>query len=32
MKQKQKKGKICFVIYIAGFFFKLFLCYEVIVK
>ena len=31
MKQN-KKGKICFVIYIAGFFFKFFFCYEVIVK
>jgi len=30
---KQKiKAKICFVIYIAGFFFKKNLCYEVIVK
>jgi hypothetical protein len=31
MKQK-KKAEICFVIYIAGFFFKFFFCYEVIVK
>jgi len=31
MKQN-KKAKICFVIYIAGFFFKKNLCYEVIVK
>jgi hypothetical protein len=31
MKQK-KKAKICFVIYIAGFFFKKKFCYEVIVK
>ncbi len=31
MKQK-KKAKICFVIYIAGFFFKFFFCYEVIAK
>ena len=27
---KQKKGKFYFVIYIAGFFFKFFSCYEVI--
>jgi hypothetical protein len=31
MKQN-KKAKICFVIYIAGFFFLKFFCYEVIVK
>jgi hypothetical protein len=31
MKQN-KKAKICFVIYIAGFFFLNFFCYEVIVK
>jgi hypothetical protein len=31
MKQ-QKKAKICFFIYIAGFFFLNFFCYEVIVK
>jgi hypothetical protein len=31
MKQN-KKAKICFVIYIAGFFFFKFLCYEVIAK
>ena len=31
MKQN-KKAKICFVIYIAGFFFKKKFCYEVIVK
>jgi hypothetical protein len=31
MKQK-KKAKICFVIYIAGFFLKKKFCYEVIVK
>jgi len=31
MKQN-KKAKICFVIYIAGFFFKKNFCYEVIVK
>jgi hypothetical protein len=31
MKQK-KKAKICFVIYIAGFFFKKNFCYEVILK
>jgi len=29
---QNKKAKICFVIYIAGFFFKFFFCYEVIVK
>ena len=29
---KQKKAKICFVIYIAGFFFKKKFCYEVIAK
>ena len=31
MKQK-KKGKICFVIHIAGFFFLKFFCYEVFAK
>jgi hypothetical protein len=31
MKQN-KKGKICFVIYIAGFFFLKFFCYEVFAK
>ena len=31
MKQKIK-GKICFVIYIAGFFFLKFFCYEVFAK
>ena len=31
MKQN-KKAKICFVIYIAGFFFLNFFCYEVIAK
>jgi len=31
MKQN-KKDKICFVISIAGFFFKFFFCYEVIAK
>jgi len=31
MKQN-KKAEICFVIYIAGFFFLKFFCYEVIVK
>jgi hypothetical protein len=31
MKQN-KKAKICFVIYIAGIFFKKKFCYEVIVK
>ncbi len=30
--KKNKKGKIYFVIYIAGFFFLKFFCYEVIVK
>ena len=30
--KQNKKAKICFVIYIAGFFFKFFFCYEVIVK
>ncbi len=30
--KQNKKGKICFVIYIAGFFFKKKFCYEVIVK
>ena len=30
--KQNKKAKICFVIYIAGFFFKIFFCYEVIVK
>jgi hypothetical protein len=31
MKQN-KKAKICFVIYIAGFFFLKFFCYEVFAK
>ncbi len=31
MKQK-KRGKICFVIHIAGFFFLNFFCYEVFAK
>ena len=30
--KQNKKAKICFVIYIAGFFFKKIFCYEVIVK
>jgi len=30
--KQNKKAKICFVIYIAGFFFNFFFCYEVIVK
>ena len=30
--KQNKKAKICFVIYIAGFFFKKNFCYEVIVK
>ena len=30
--KQNKKAKICFVIYIAGFFFLKILCYEVIVK
>ena len=30
--KQNKKAKICFVIYIAGFFFLKFFCYEVIVK
>ena len=30
--KQNKKAKICFVIYIAGFFFLNFFCYEVIVK
>ncbi len=30
--KQNKKAKICFVIYIAGFFFKFFLCYEVFAK
>jgi len=30
--KQNKKAKICFVIYIAGFFFKKNLCYEVIAK
>ena len=30
--KQNKKTKICFVIYIAGFFFLKFFCYEVIVK
>ena len=30
--KQNKKGKICFVIYIAGFFFKFFFCYEVFAK
>jgi hypothetical protein len=30
--KQNKKAKICFVIYIAGFFFSNFFCYEVIVK
>ena len=30
--KQNKKAKICFVIYIAGFFFKIFLCYEVFAK
>jgi len=31
MKQN-RKAEICFVIYIAGFFFKFFFCYEVFTK
>ena len=30
--KQNKKAKICFVIYITGFFFKKNFCYEVIVK
>jgi hypothetical protein len=30
--KQNKKAEICFVIYIAGFFFLKFFCYEVIVK
>jgi hypothetical protein len=30
--KQNKKAKICFVIYIAGFFFKFFFCYEVFAK
>ena len=30
--KQNKKAKICFVIYIAGFFFLNFFCYEVIAK
>jgi hypothetical protein len=30
--KQNKKAKICFVIYIAGFFFKKNLCYEVFAK
>jgi len=30
--KQNKKAKICFVIYIAGFLFLKFFCYEVIVK
>jgi len=30
--KQNKKAKICFVIYIAGFFFLKFLCYEVFAK
>jgi hypothetical protein len=30
--KQNKKAKICFVIYITGFFFKKIFCYEVIVK
>jgi hypothetical protein len=32
LMNRNKKAKICFVIYIAGFFFSIFFCYEVIVK
>jgi len=30
--KQNKKAKICFVIYIAGFFFLKFFCYEVFAK
>ncbi len=30
--KQNKKAKICFVIYIAGFFFSIFFCYEVFAK
>ena len=32
LMNQNKKAKICFVIYIAGFFFFKFFCYEEIVK